>query len=90
MTEGTCFSGRNSTIKPNLHAVLAVGWTVYRGETFFILKNSWSDAWGESGYMRMRAATNTCGVLGKPSVPLLNKSDVKRVPGAALVAAGPT
>ena len=81
-----CFSRRNS----HNHAVLAVGWTVHRGETYFILKNSWSAAWGEEGYVRMRASTNTCGVLRKPSLPLLRARDVLRVPGAALAAAAPS
>ncbi|KAJ8714310.1 hypothetical protein PYW07_002535 [Mythimna separata] len=71
------------------HAVLAVGWQVHRGETYFILKNSWSTAWGEEGYVRMRASTNTCGVLRRPSVPRLRAADVLRVPAGARAAAAP-
>ncbi|KAJ8718240.1 hypothetical protein PYW08_002477 [Mythimna loreyi] len=71
------------------HAVLAVGWMVHRGETYFILKNSWTTAWGEEGYVRMRASTNTCGVLRRPSVPRLRAEDVLRVPKTAPSAAAP-
>ncbi|PZC70526.1 hypothetical protein B5X24_HaOG215754 [Helicoverpa armigera] len=69
------------------HAVLAVGWTVHRGETYFIVKNSWSTAWGEEGYVRMRAPTDTCGLLRRPSLPRLRAPDVLRVPQAAPAAA---
>ncbi|VVC90240.1 unnamed protein product [Leptidea sinapis] len=62
------------------HAVLAVGWGSSRGEPHFILKNSWSAAWGERGYMRVQARANTCGVLTKPSYPRLEQSDVLRAP----------
>lgn len=40
------------------HAVLAVGYT----SDHYIIKNSWTSAWGEDGYM-MLARGNTCGVL---------------------------
>lgn len=41
------------------HAVVAVG---YDSEGNWLIRNSWSTKWGESGYMRL-AAGNTCGVL---------------------------
>ncbi|XP_039745977.1 uncharacterized protein LOC120623777 [Pararge aegeria] len=58
------------------HAVLAVGWGQEKGEPHFILKNSWSDAWGERGYVRVQARANTCGVLTHPSYPRLEDDDV--------------
>uniref|UniRef100_A0A2H1WIR3 SFRICE_035325 n=1 Tax=Spodoptera frugiperda TaxID=7108 RepID=A0A2H1WIR3_SPOFR len=67
---GYYYDGRCRKGKLN-HAVLAVGWTVHREETYFILKNSWSENWGEAGYVLMRAPTNTCGVLQQPTVPVL-------------------
>ncbi|XP_022824876.1 counting factor associated protein D-like [Spodoptera litura] len=82
-SDGRCRKGKLN------HAVLAVGWTVYRGETYFILKNSWSTVWGEEGYVRMRGSTNTCGVLQRPSLPVLRGADVLRVPAAARAAAAP-
>ncbi|XP_045761802.1 uncharacterized protein LOC123865029 [Maniola jurtina] len=60
------------------HAVLAVGWGARRGEPHFVLKNSWSEAWGERGFVRVQARANTCGVLAKPSYPRLERADVLR------------
>ncbi|KPJ14337.1 Digestive cysteine proteinase 1 [Papilio machaon] len=69
--------------RPLNHAVLAVGWGEKRGEPHFILKNSWSTAWGEGGYVRVQARSNTCGVLSRPSYPRLEREDVLRAPPAA-------
>ncbi|KPJ04891.1 Digestive cysteine proteinase 1 [Papilio xuthus] len=69
--------------RPLNHAVLAVGWGEKRGEPHFILKNSWSTAWGEGGYVRVQARGNTCGVLSQPSYPRLEREDVLRTPSAA-------
>ncbi|EAR97576.1 papain family cysteine protease (macronuclear) [Tetrahymena thermophila SB210] len=41
------------------HAVIAVG---YDQQGNWIIRNSWSAAWGENGYIRL-APGNTCGVL---------------------------
>nr|AAL79510.1 granule-biosynthesis induced protease Gip1p [Tetrahymena thermophila] len=41
------------------HAVIAVG---YDQEGNWIVRNSWSAAWGEDGYIRL-APGNTCGIL---------------------------
>lgn len=45
-------------------AVLLVGMT----DSFWVLKNSWGTAWGESGYIRI-ARGNTCGVCQVGSYP---------------------
>lgn len=60
------------------HAVLAVGWDEQRKEPHFIVKNSWSDKWGDAGYARLHGPTNTCGVLTNPSYPELEQPDVDR------------
>ncbi|XP_053618322.1 uncharacterized protein LOC128679869 [Plodia interpunctella] len=66
------------------HAVTAVGWG-QRLATHFILKNSWAASYGEGGYVRVHAASNTCGVLTSPTYPRIEDSDVHRLPanGAA-------
>lgn len=65
------------------HAVLAVGWGERRGDPHFILKNSYSAAWGDGGYIRMHGPSNTCGVLTVPSYARLRRSDVDRLPAGA-------
>lgn len=62
------------------HAVLAVGWGAQRGEPHFILKNTYSAAWGDGGYIRVHGPSNTCGVLTVPSYARLRRSDVDRPP----------
>jgi C1A family cysteine protease len=55
------------------HAMLAVGYGTDGGKTFYTLKNEWSAAWGEKGYIRIgRGAkfnpAGQCGVQVAPSI----------------------
>ncbi|NWU23718.1 CATL1 protein, partial [Dyaphorophyia castanea] len=57
------------------HAMLLVGYdTAPMGkcnESCWILKNSWSECWGEKGYMfLLKDAGNQCGVASRASYPL--------------------
>jgi KDEL-tailed cysteine endopeptidase len=52
--------------KPN-HGVLAVGY----GPGFFKIKNSWGIGWGESGYIRLQAGLNKCGIANDASYPIM-------------------
>lgn len=52
------------------HGVLAVGYDTdaATGKEYFLIKNSWGAAWGESGYLRILAdSSNVCGILEAPS-----------------------
>lgn len=52
------------------HAVLAVGYNEANGELpYYIVKNSWGDQWGMSGYFEILADTNLCALSVCNSYP---------------------
>ncbi|XP_010290171.1 PREDICTED: cathepsin L2-like [Phaethon lepturus] len=58
------------------HGMLAVGYGTSQEHghnvSYWILKNSWSAAWGEQGYIRLLKGTdNHCGVANQASFPAL-------------------
>jgi len=53
---------------PNMidHAVNVVGWGKQDSTEYWIVRNSWGSNWGESGYCRMVAGQNACGIESYP------------------------
>jgi cysteine peptidase B len=57
----------------NDHAVLLVGFGEENGTSFWIIKNSWAESWGESGYMRTEFGTNQCNLNHEPTTAVVAK-----------------
>ncbi|KAM7443323.1 hypothetical protein ABFA07_007801 [Porites harrisoni] len=50
------------------HAALAVGYGVEKGQPYWLIKNSWSKAWGDEGYIKIAMKNDNCGVSQKAVV----------------------
>ncbi|XP_045804316.1 zingipain-1-like [Trifolium pratense] len=56
------------------HAMTIVGYGEENGEKYWLVKNSWANDWGESGYVKMKRdikdKEGTCGIAMDPTYPV--------------------
>ncbi len=76
------------------HSVLLVGFhnDEEEGQSYWIIKNSWTDTWGEAGYVYVEKSTkNACGVLNQPVFPnLVANPGSDQIPSGTVPTAQPT
>ncbi|KAG8240428.1 hypothetical protein J437_LFUL003142 [Ladona fulva] len=53
------------------HAVLVVGYGNINKKPYWLVKNSWSNYWGNDGYVLMAQKDNNCGVTTDPTYVLM-------------------
>ncbi|KAM0861678.1 hypothetical protein ACQ4PT_045731 [Festuca glaucescens] len=64
MTADACGTDMN-------HAVTLVGYGIQQdGTSYWLVKNSWGETWGEGGYMKLERGTGACGVAMQASYPV--------------------
>tara|TARA_B100001758_G_scaffold153957_2_gene132653 strand:- start:700 stop:1653 length:954 start_codon:yes stop_codon:yes gene_type:complete len=57
------------------HGVLVVGYGEEEGQMYWLVKNSWGDSWGDSGYVKIARTESendpgVCGIAMQPSYPI--------------------
>jgi len=67
------------------HGVLLVGYGTEGKQDFWLVKNSWGPAWGDSGYVKLLRGTETkageCGIKSQPTYPVVNGAAPPSPPG---------
>jgi hypothetical protein len=51
------------------HCVMATGFNPTAPTPYWIVRNSWSNTWGEEGYVCLEMAENTCGLADDATIP---------------------
>lgn len=58
------------------HAVKILGWGVENGQDYWLVANSWNDAWGDKGLFKIARGHNECGIESQISAGTAAKDTV--------------
>jgi C1A family cysteine protease len=61
----------NITMSDLDHAVQLVGFNRHAQKPYWIVRNTWSTHWGQSGYIYLEYGKNTCGIANLATYPEL-------------------
>jgi len=67
--ESGVFSGCNQAQPDIDHAVVLMGYGEENGQKYWLVRNSWSPAWGEQGYIKLLRHSNEEEVCGMDTTP---------------------
>lgn len=56
------------------HGVLLVGYGTDGADSYWKVKNSWGESWGDNGYVRLVRGQNQCGINSGPNYPVFSAS----------------
>lgn len=56
------------------HCVQLVGYNTTASSPYWIVRNSWSEGWGEDGYIYLEYGKNTCGLANDATIAQVKKS----------------
>jgi C1A family cysteine protease len=66
------------------HCVQLVGYNTTASSPYWIVRNSWSEGWGESGYIYLEYGKNTCGLANDATIAQVKNGASKESPWARL------
>jgi cathepsin F len=67
----TPYAGQCSQVQLD-HAIVIVGYgTGANNQSYWIVRNSWGEDWGEEGYFRIVKGQNACGLASAVSAPIV-------------------
>jgi len=66
------------------HCVQAVGYNTTAAKPYWIVRNSWSEGWGESGYIYLEYGKNTCGLANEATIATVQTKPDGETPFARL------
>ncbi|XP_049869524.1 uncharacterized protein LOC126369229 isoform X2 [Pectinophora gossypiella] len=56
---------------PMNHAVTLIGYGERDGDLYWLIKNSWGEIWGQSGYLLLSAKNDNCNTMHCPFYPII-------------------